>query len=69
MSLSYVSADGTSGAASPEVLTDIKICSNVEVIIMTDRICNGDCGFVRPNSVAYRESAMLLLSCTVVDVL
>lgn len=55
MSLSYLSADGTTGAASSQVLADTTIASNVEFTIMTDNVCNGDCGYVRPNSVAYRE--------------
>lgn len=53
-SLSYASADGQSGVASPEVLADAMIDDNVEVILMTDKPCaNGDCGTVRPGTVAY----------------
>ena len=58
-SISYISADATACAASPQILGDAVIASNVEFTVMTDKVCNGDCGFVRPGSVAYRE----LLSC------
>lgn len=54
-SISYISANATARAASPQILADAIIASNVEFTIMTDKVCNGDCGFVRPGSVAYRE--------------
>lgn len=52
-SLSYASSDGTTGASSSEVLADTTLPSNTEVIIMTDAECDGDCGYVRPGTVAY----------------
>ncbi|OAX79865.1 hypothetical protein ACJ72_05815, partial [Emergomyces africanus] len=52
-SLSYASEDGCSGSASPTVLNNKMIPDNQEVIIMTDKPCNGDCGTVRPGTVAY----------------
>ncbi len=58
-SLSYLSADGTKGASSPQILADITIGSATEFTVMTDDICKGDCGFVRPGSVAYRELSLL----------
>lgn len=54
-SISYVSSDGTDGAASPQILADTIIPSDKEVVIMSGHKCQGDCGFVRPNSVAYRK--------------
>ena len=54
MSLSYASSDASTGAASPEVLADMQLSSDVEVIIMSDKKCtNGDCGYYREGSVAY----------------
>jgi hypothetical protein len=53
-SLSYASPDGTSGASSPQILESTTLPSSAEVVIMTDNQCNGDdCGYVRPDSVAY----------------
>lgn len=54
-SLSYLSEDGTRGASSPQILSDSAIGSATEYTMMSDDICNGDCGFVRPGSVSYRE--------------
>lgn len=53
-SLSYASADGCSGASSPQVLSNTQLPSNEEIVIMSDKECNdGDCGYVRPGTVAY----------------
>lgn len=53
-SLSYASADGKSGSASPQTLEDCQLGSGTEVVIMTDKPCStGNCGFVRPGAVAY----------------
>lgn len=52
-SLSYASTDGASGASSPQVLSDTQLDSNVEVVIMSDTECDGDCGYVRDGTVAY----------------
>ena len=63
-SLSYASADAQNGASSPQILAkDLTIPSNKEVVIFSDRKCeNGDCGFVRPGTVAYRASFFVLSS-------
>lgn len=53
-SLSYASTDGCNGAASPMILADKLLPDNKEIVIMTDKPCNGDCGTVRPGTVAYR---------------
>lgn len=53
-SISYVNSDGSDGAPSPQILADMTIPSDTEVIIMSGQKCQGDCGFVRPRSVAYR---------------
>jgi hypothetical protein len=56
-SLSYASSDGTTGSVSPITLADTVIGDNIEVVIMTDKPCSGgDCGTVRPGTVAYRKS-------------
>jgi Putative TOS1-like glycosyl hydrolase (DUF2401) len=65
--LSYLSASGTAGASSPQILIDITIGSATEYTIMTDRICNGDCGFARPGSVAYRKLCRGVLPCLDTD--
>ncbi|EER40757.1 conserved hypothetical protein [Histoplasma capsulatum H143] len=52
-SLSYASTDGCNGAASPMILADKLLPDNKEIVIMTDKPCNGDCGTVRPGTVAY----------------
>ena len=53
-SLSYASADAKAGSASPQVLANTLIEDNAEVIIYSDKPCQGnDCGFYRPGSVAY----------------
>jgi hypothetical protein len=54
-SLSYSSSDGCTGASSPQILKDFTLPSNKEIIIMTDKKCNGDCGYVRNGGVAYRK--------------
>ncbi|KAI1857081.1 hypothetical protein JX265_011282 [Neoarthrinium moseri] len=55
-SLSYLSADGTSGAASSEILSNVLVGDNKEYAIFADTECaDGDeeCGYARPGSVAY----------------
>ncbi|PGH10080.1 hypothetical protein GX51_00347 [Blastomyces parvus] len=52
-SLSYASEEGCKGSASPTVLSNKMIPDNVEIVIMTDKPCKGDCGTVRPGTVAY----------------
>jgi hypothetical protein len=68
-SLSYHSADGTRGSSSPQILSDSTIGSATEYTIMTDSICNNDCGFVRPESVAYRKLCLGIQPCLDTDVL
>jgi hypothetical protein len=55
-SLSYLNAAGTAGAPSPRVLANTQIASNKEFSIFTDKKCNGDCGYYREGTVAYRRS-------------
>ncbi|KAL3422172.1 PGA52-like protein [Phlyctema vagabunda] len=53
-SLSYVNSAGTGGSEGPEVLQDGLLPSGNEVAIMLGQECeDDDCGFVRPDSVAY----------------
>ncbi|KAM0692892.1 hypothetical protein Q7P36_007449 [Cladosporium allicinum] len=53
-SLSYASSNGKGGSSSPEVLEDCEIGSSDEVIIMSDKECEGDsCGYTRPGTVAH----------------
>jgi hypothetical protein len=52
-SLAYAAADANTGSASPVPLADTLIDDNKEIIIMTDKPCNGDCGAVREGTVAY----------------
>lgn len=57
-SLSYARADGKGGSSSPEVLEDCELASSDEVIIMSDKECNGDsCGYTRPGTVAHHGFA------------
>lgn len=56
-SLSYANADGLAGCAKPEVLKKTVLPSNKEIAIFSDKPCNGDCGYVRPGSVAYHGFA------------
>ena len=52
-SLSYASTDGTTGSATSQILTDGMLADGSEVVIMSSTPCsNGDCGFVRPGTVA-----------------
>jgi len=54
-SLSYIDSKGSACASSPQILQDILVPSEKEFTIMSNKSCsNGDCGFVRPGSVAYR---------------
>ena len=54
-SLSYASTDGESAAASSQTLQNQMIEDDVEVIVMSDKRCDGDsCGYTRPGGVAYR---------------
>lgn len=65
-SLSYMAADTKSGSASEQVLADTLIEDNTEVIIYSDKPCDGDsCGAHRPGTVAYHgfdgENKLFLL--------
>ncbi|KAL8733535.1 MAG: hypothetical protein Q9181_003551 [Wetmoreana brouardii] len=53
-SLSYASSDGKSAAASPQILANKMIEDDVEVIVMSNKTCDGgSCGYTRPGGVAY----------------
>ncbi|KAI9882779.1 MAG: hypothetical protein M1823_005477 [Watsoniomyces obsoletus] len=54
-SLAYASCNAQNGAPSPQILEkDLLIPSNKEVIIMSDKKCEGgSCGFVREGAVAH----------------
>lgn len=52
-SLSYASTDGTTAASSPQILSNTQLASDIEVVIMSDTECDGDCGYVRDGTVAY----------------
>lgn len=53
-SLSYAASDAMSGSASPQVLGSTLLQDNIEVILFTDKQCQGnDCGYYRPGTVAY----------------
>ncbi|KAL8947490.1 MAG: hypothetical protein Q9222_006238 [Ikaeria aurantiellina] len=55
-SLSYASSDGKSAAASPQILQNKMIEDDVEMIVMSNKTCDGgSCGYTRPGGVAYRE--------------
>ncbi|KAI5292050.1 target of Sbf [Ascosphaera acerosa] len=56
-SLSYASKDAKSGASSPQVMGDILLEDNNEIVIMSDKKCDGDCGAVRPGTVAHHGFA------------
>jgi hypothetical protein len=57
-SLSYARADAKGGSSSPEVLDDCEIGSSDEIIIMSDKECQGDsCGYTRPGTVAHHGFA------------
>ncbi|KAL8940247.1 MAG: hypothetical protein Q9216_002901 [Gyalolechia sp. 2 TL-2023] len=57
-SLSYASSDGKSAATSPQTLQNKMIEDDVEVIVMSNRSCEGDsCGYIRPGGVAYHGFA------------
>ena len=56
------------GAASPQILADTAIPSDTKVIVMlAQEFGESDCGYVRPGTVAHRESSedrvFLLLTC------
>ncbi|KAI1774701.1 putative TOS1-like glycosyl hydrolase-domain-containing protein [Hypoxylon cercidicola] len=53
-SLAYANEDGSGAAASPTILKEGTIADTSEVIIASDKECKGDCGTVRPGSVAYK---------------
>ncbi|KAL8852907.1 MAG: hypothetical protein Q9221_002283 [Calogaya cf. arnoldii] len=53
-SLSYASPDGKSAAASAQTLGNKMIQDDVEIIVLSDKPCEGDsCGYTRPGGVAY----------------
>lgn len=53
-SVSYINSTSTGGALSPQILANVTIPSDSEVIVMSGKTCQeGDCGYVRPGSVAY----------------
>lgn len=54
-SLAYANEDGSGAAASPTILKAGTIADTSEVIIASDKECDGDCGTVRPGSVAYSK--------------
>ncbi|KAI9871727.1 MAG: target of Sbf [Pleopsidium flavum] len=52
--LSYASGDGSSSANSPQILKDVLLEDPNEIMIFSDKKCSdGDCGYVRPESVGY----------------
>ncbi len=68
--MAYASCNAQNGAKAPEILEkDLLIPSNKEVIIFSDKKCNGDCGFVRPGAVAYRKSSVSPFVGTRVDII
>ncbi|KAL8714794.1 MAG: hypothetical protein Q9220_001307 [cf. Caloplaca sp. 1 TL-2023] len=53
-SLSYASSDGKSAAASPQTLQNKMIEDDFEMIVMSNKTCDGgSCGYTRPGGVAY----------------
>ncbi|QDS67711.1 hypothetical protein FKW77_005634 [Venturia effusa] len=58
-SLSYASADGKSGTASPELFGGSLDSGLDEIAIFSDVACekSGDCGYSRPGAVAYKGFA------------
>ncbi|KAL8803925.1 MAG: hypothetical protein Q9182_002892 [Xanthomendoza sp. 2 TL-2023] len=53
-SLSYASPDGKSAAASAQTLGNKMIEDDVEIIVMSNKTCDGgSCGYTRPGGVAY----------------
>lgn len=60
-SLSYVSADGLSGASGPQTIHDAQLVSHAEFIATTDQPCDGSCGYRRPGAVTYSQSSTLFL--------
>ncbi|KAL8684544.1 MAG: hypothetical protein Q9224_006284, partial [Gallowayella concinna] len=53
-SLSYASPDGKSAAASAQTLGNKMIEDDVEIIVMSNKTCEGDsCGYTRPGGVAH----------------
>lgn len=53
-SLSYSSPDGTTGASTSQILADTMLADDIEVVVMSSTPCtNGDCGTIRPKTVAY----------------
>ncbi|PHH74422.1 hypothetical protein CDD80_3095 [Ophiocordyceps camponoti-rufipedis] len=53
-SLAYLSADGHSGSASPEILQDKALPSNHEFAIFSAEKCDESCGFSRAQNVSYK---------------
>ncbi|OIW24064.1 hypothetical protein CONLIGDRAFT_564799, partial [Coniochaeta ligniaria NRRL 30616] len=53
-SLSYLDSTGTTGASSPQVLSNVTIPSVKEFSIFSDEPCDESCGYVQPGSVAYK---------------
>lgn len=59
-SLSYVDSMGTTGSSTLQQLANVTLASNKEVVLMSGRSCDdGQCGYVRPGSVAYRKFTVL----------
>jgi hypothetical protein len=58
-SLSYASPDSKTGAASPELFSGRLESGLDEIAIFSDVACkkSGDCGYVRPGTVAYKGFA------------
>jgi hypothetical protein len=58
-SLSYASSDSKTGAASPELFSGSLDSGLDEIAIFSDVPCekSGDCGYVRPGTVAYKGFA------------
>ncbi|PNY24527.1 Protein TOS1 [Tolypocladium capitatum] len=53
-SVAYLNADGSDGAASPQILKDVLIPSNKEFAIFSAERCDASCGFSRAQDVAYK---------------
>ncbi|KAK5992805.1 PGA52-like protein [Cladobotryum mycophilum] len=56
-SLSFLNADGTGGASSPQILKDVYIPSNKEFAIFSAEKCDDSCGYSRDPETAYKGFA------------
>lgn len=53
--LGFVTSNGLNNSAESATLEDCLLPDNTEIIVSSDKLCNGDCGATAPGALAHRR--------------